>query len=756
MRLHPFAVLAGLLATVTPLAADSLSKKIDIDFYRDVPSRNLKGLATRSDGRLVSGAVLTELTGAAPADLLWCLEATPDANKWLVGTGPDGKIFEVTLDQAKASYTARELVKLTDTHVFALRRLSDGAVLAGSSPHGGLSLVREGKIVARVGLPVDSIFDLLVVDAHTVLVATGNPARIYRVDLAKFATAGLSPDKLTDAKQLAAHGVNLFGEVRDRNIRRIAALPDGRIAAGSAPKGNVYVFPRDGGAPVILQENHDAEVTDLLPQANGDLYASIVYGGIPAETRVAPPAKLVPPGTPPGALAVPAPAPVLLAPAPVSNFSGRSSIIWFPANGFPEVLSARNNVAIYRLAREGDLLLGAGGEQGELLGYDLKAQLALTFAGSASSQLYGFAPMAGQPGRFVVLRNNAAGLAFFDLHAAGPRTAETRRLDLGTPAQLGALRFNRLRNVADSDLKLEIRISNGTDEIEGWSPWTPLKLENGGWIASGLRGRYAKLRVTLPDGSARVVEVDKAALYLLPQNRRPQLQDFRELAPNFGLVPAPEGMPPATISLGQLLTAGVPKDADRRKNAFMASQVVPQPGTQLVLWSVTDPDGDNLLSTFSIRKDGDTAWTDLVVGTADSFVQFDVSHLAEGVYFTRLVVTETAPRPEKERLSTTFTTDDLTVDHTPPDILEASAKRNGDILLVTIHGRDALSLLQGIEANFNNGLHEETEQPVDGIRDSREETFILEIPAGKTAGATSVEVILYDAAGNSTSRRLTW
>src|SRR5471030_2007619 len=84
-----FVCLAGFLR------GDPLSKKFEIDFYRDIPSRNLKGLATRADGRLVAGPVLTELAGAASADLLWCLELSATAGKWLVGTGPDGRIFEI-------------------------------------------------------------------------------------------------------------------------------------------------------------------------------------------------------------------------------------------------------------------------------------------------------------------------------------------------------------------------------------------------------------------------------------------------------------------------------------------------------------------------------------------------------------------------------------------------------------------------------------------------------------------------------------
>ena len=175
-----------------------------------------------------------------------------------------------------------------------------------------------------------------------------------------------------------------------------------------------------------------------------------------------------------------------------------------------------------------------------------------------------------------------------------------------------------------------------------------------------------------------------------------------------------------------------------------------------MFWNVTDPDGDNVLSTFSIRRTGDTAWLDLAINTRDSFAQFDTAHLPEGVYFTRLVATETDPRPSTERLSATFETDELVVDHTPPEILEASARREGDRLVITLHGRDALSLLEGIEVAFNNGVRENVEQPDDGVRDSREERFTLSVPIAKVSGATSAEIILYDAAGNSAAKRVTW
>ncbi|MFM1749717.1 MAG: hypothetical protein RLZZ188_3383, partial [Verrucomicrobiota bacterium] len=77
-------------------------------------------------------------------------------------------------------------------------------------------------------------------------------------------------------------------------------------------------------------------------------------------------------------------------------------------------------------------------------------------------------------------------------------------------------------------------------------------------------------------------------------------------------------------------------------------------------------------------------------------------------------------------------------------------------VVVTVRGRDRLSLLEGMEAVFNNNQREVVTQPLDGVRDGREETFVLEMPLARTNGATSLEVTLQDVAGNAVSRRLTW
>jgi hypothetical protein len=766
------AAIALALAAACSAWADPLSKKTDIDFYRDVLSRDLHGLATRSDGRLVAGPVLTDLVGQSPSELLWCLEAGHDG-KWLVGGGPGGRIMEVTPDYAGGTFSSRDLAKIPDVQVYALRMLPDGSVLAGTSPNGGLYLVRDGKIAARTGLPVDSIFDMILVDdGKSALVATGNPGRVYKVELAKFSAAGVSADRISETKGLAGRGVVLFGEVSDRNLRRIARLADGKIAAGSAPKGNIYLFGADGGAPYIAQENRDAEVTDLLADPKGGYFATVVFSGgeiHPVQARIqfvgavegAIPGVGGAPTPNPG----PSPAPnspptkvkedtieILNASATIEKFPGRSTLQRFSADGFPETLMSRSGLAFYRMARMGELLLISGGELGEMSGFDLTSRNSLTFAGSVSAQVNVLEPVPGAAGRFFAIRNNAPGFTLVDFNAALARTAETKRVDLGAPARLGALRFNRVRDIDPARMTISVRTTNGSGETDGWSPWISMT-DNDGWRASPPTGRYAEFKLALPAASPPTLELDRASLYYLTQNHRPQLQDFRVLSPNFSIFVPPEMPAPVVTTVGQLIQASE-RDTDRKRSGFLGSQIVSSPGTRVVFWTVSAPDGDNLAYTFSIRHDGDPVWTDISVNSTESYVQFDTLHLQEGTWFTRLVAKETAPRPESERLSVTFETDDMVVDHTPPVIEEASVRREATQLVVTVRGRDALSLLDSAEFTFNNGAHEIVEQPADGILDGREETFVLEIPLSQVAGATSVEVSLYDSAGNGATRRL--
>jgi hypothetical protein len=389
------------------------------------------------------------------------------------------------------------------------------------------------------------------------------------------------------------------------------------------------------------------------------------------------------------------------------------------------------------------------------MGYDPVARRSLTFAGSASAQLNDIVSLGD--GRFLLLRNNAPGLALMTFADAKSRHLETKRVDLGQPSDLGAIRFPRLRGLELDNLKLEASTNHGSDELEGWSPWTELTRRDDAFQADGLRGRYVRYRLTVP-GTPVDFQIDKAVQYFRPQNRRPTLADFRIFPPNQGIIPSSDAPVSVVSTLGQLL---FPNQRDlkgdvpeKSRGSLLNSQVVPQPGVQVVYWNVNDSDGDTLAYTFSIRPDGPGEWTDLSVHSPDPYVQFETGSLPEGLYLTRLSVAEQTPRPVNQRLSYTFETDSLLVDRTAPVITDTKIHRADGQLSVTVSGRDALALLEGVEFVLNNGMREIVLHPVDGLLDGREESFRLELPEARAAGATSIEVILYDQSGNASSARM--
>src|SRR5258708_3296693 len=147
-----FSVFVFAVSVVVNLGADPLTRQLEVDFGRDVASRNLKGLATRSDGRVLPGPVFTDLGGPRLGDILWQLKPA-GPNRFLVGTGPEGKVQEVTFNPKDNTYTVREVADVAETQAIAVQPLADGRLLIGPSPTALIFLVKDGKTPPRGPLP---------------------------------------------------------------------------------------------------------------------------------------------------------------------------------------------------------------------------------------------------------------------------------------------------------------------------------------------------------------------------------------------------------------------------------------------------------------------------------------------------------------------------------------------------------------------------------------------------------------------------
>jgi len=798
------------LSLSPPLPAQTLSTSREINFYRDIPSRNLKGLATRSDGVLLSGPHISPLLApdgqplAPEADLLW--SATLISDTLHVGTGPEGKILRYRLVENRTTLSPLEPISLShDSHLLALAALPDGGLLAGSSPEGALVLIGpQGEAIARAVLPVGSI---LAIEINTkyqgneyALVATGSPARVYRVNLTRFRES--EPVEAADAKAaLGARGIELWGSVRDEAIRALLSLPDGRVIAGSAPKGNVYEFAEQGGEPRVLSENSNAEVTSLLAWEGGFFAAltsgdtgrraaQVSRGNSADNVRPAPARDSSSPsgggngdgsggsnesgdgeargeseqGSNRERAASPLPAPAAAKP----KFSGSSRLLWFPDGGFPETAAARQGVGFYQLARHGDLVIITAGDEGELLGYDPKSRLGMVFAGATAAQVNGILPLAAgaatsaaagtsrapshaQAG-FLLVGNNPASLELMDFGSAEPRTAITRRIDLGSPAELGALRFAHLAETRSPSLRVELRTSESSDPLEGWGRWehttnSPHDMLGYRVERPPLRGRYVQFRLTAlsPSDAPPGFEAESPRLYLLPQNQRPQLANF--------VVLPPSNARSGTDTLRKLVEST--RSIAYREDLAAANDTPLHRTTRVIVWELSDPNDDALRSTLSVLGPEQSEWLPILIDSPARYAIFDTAGLTEGRYRTQLEVRETAPRPAAQRLSVNFEGEAFFIDHTAPEILNHEVLRRPDGgLTITLLAQDLDSLLLGAEVRLNNGNRYEFSQTLDGILDSKRETFVLELDADQVGPSTHLDATVIDSHYNTASQRL--
>ncbi|GAB5560989.1 MAG: hypothetical protein SynsKO_26360 [Synoicihabitans sp.] len=757
--LRLFALFSLVVATAAGLSADpvSFSKSKTISFFREVSSRDLSGMAVRSDGRIIHGPTLSELAGNPVEDLWWDIEPWRDWS-WLVGTGPNGVILKVEVDEASDTFVSEVWGETDASQIFVVKTVSDNRVISGGAPEGAIHLWKEdGELIRSAQLPGDSVLDILTNKTGDVVwVATGNPGEIYRLEIDNFASSD-SDGSLED------RGITRFGSIRDRNVRRLAWGRNGVLLAGSSPSGNLYEFPEAGGSPLILMDQESGEVTDIHVSENGDIFAAVVTSDGTTTRRVSRTSTVGAPANDTeksgSKTENTSPPSIMEAPPPVEKFSGRSSLVVMPNGvGLPESVSSRNSVAMYQIYPYRGKLLLAAGDDGELLGYDPVARRAISYAGSNAAQLTEMVEVPTTD-QLLVMTNNPAGLSRLHFSDPGKRVAKTKRLSLQTPSEIGVLRFNRIRNLDPAEITVRMRANRGRDGREGWTPWVHAVHENGGWRAPDqLLGQYVEIELELPAEISETAELDQARLYYLPQNRRPVLQSFRLISPNFGLNPrGVTDSKTSNLNLGQVIGASpspIKPEAERRRQALLSSPVLPQPGAQVAMWTVNDPDGDNHIATFSIRKDDSDEWVDLRVQSDENWVQFDRRSFAEGTYFTRLLVEETSPRRVNDRRTVEFQTDDLVIDLSPPRVTEVHITGSADSIKIQFSGSDQMSLISSAMLSFNNGYEVELGTPIDNIMDSPAEDFSIEIDREVLLNATGLEIHVGDKAGNYGSRRV--
>jgi hypothetical protein len=696
------------------------------DFEKGTP----QGVSLTSDGHLRQGPGLSEML-TTPSTFVWSIAVDKSGTAY-IGTGSPAAVLRVGKDGKPFT-----LFESKDLSVQALRLGPDGALYAATVPSGkvyrlkpdadakqeeaGATVVFDPAKLAGAGdsagdgnapgaKPDDGkshyIWDLTFDSAGRLYIATGGPAAVYRVDMAKAAAA---PEE--------------FFKSDEQHIRALAWDAKGNLIAGSDGSGLVYRISPHGKAYVLFEAPR-REITAVAIGANGTVYAAGV--GDKGHNPLPP---LPVQGA--GAVTITVVQPQSLQAANTSTSVPEGSEIYAITEGqAPRKLWTGKDEIVYALASRADGLLALSGNRGRIFriaddgSYDdvahLEAQQGLCLAASAGSG-DGLLIGTGNTGKLVSLGSVESHEYASDV------------LDAGALARFGRVEVEP----GSAGFEFETRSGNVEQPVRGqkdwgWSDWLALK---DGSIASP-PGRYLQWKAVLRAGG----NVGGVGVNYLPVNSAPVVDDL-VVVPGARL--NTQGQP---ASQPQTVNIAFPSSNQNVNIGFDASTgalpAVKDRTAITVRWAAHDDNGDDLIYSLYLRGDGETVWRLLKDQITDKAYTFDATLIPDGGYTIRVVASDSPSHTPGDALTGDKVSERFEVDTTPPVITELKAERAvckaascPQRFHVTFAAEDALSPIAHAEYSLDAGTWQFVD-PVGQLSDSRREHYDFEVTApaeGKTS-----------------------
>jgi hypothetical protein len=601
---------------------------------------------------------------------------------------------------------------------------ADGSVLVGTGHPARLWRVHGGAKTLVADVAADQVTALLTAPDGEVFVSTAAPALLLRLprgghaleqvskvaegtlwDLAWFkgnliAAAG-NPGRLM---RLGQGGLEVAATVPDQHARCLAVSGD-TLLVGTSGKGLLLRWTGEGKIGAFFDSSF-TEIAALTVAPDGTVYAAALTGeptsGKPAKTSGGE-----------GEVSVTVSTSTDSAPQ-TDHGSATAEILQISPQGAALTVHRFDKQLAYALAwNDGHLVIGTGLE-GELWQVTEGAPAELDTVDAAQ-----VVRLAG--GGAWVLTQGPVKL----LHRSGtPRgTISSPPLDADQPALFGATRVSA--TVPDG-ASCAVAFRSGATERpdETWSDWSAPQ-PCGSVRAAAPRARFLQWRLALDSGGKAGLVVTGVDVAYRQINLPPQIEDVTVHEPAVIFVKGPppsdrviEAQHPGASGIFTTLSEDDKAQRDRLGKKYY------RVGYQTLSWKVEDPNHDALQFDLDITGEGSGEWWPIRKHLDADSLAFDTEAVADGRYRCRLTATDAPDNPDEpatsRRISGWFT-----VDNTPPRVEIGRAE---GMWVVTVS--DALSPLFTVQWNRDaKEWHDLV--PVDGLLDSREETFHIPAATGR-------------------------
>lgn len=606
----------------------------------------------------------------------------------LVGGNNPGKL--ILFD--KRTGRGREIHSAPELLFSCVESLADGGWVVGSGPGGIVYRVSpRGEISELLRTEQEFVWDLLRA-GEQLYIATGSQGLVLRHDLARGKT-------------------ERFASLPDRSAFCLARDGEGRLLVGSSGAGLLHRFTPDGDGEQLADFDAE-EVQALVVGADGAITVAVAQAEADCTENCAAVYQLAPDGR-------------------LEKMLGADSA--FIGDLLP--------------AAEGGLWVAAG-DPGEL------DRLVAPYHGevlAVEPERY-YSDLALDPdGKTLwLLQSKPARLTRISGRAErGTLTSEI--LDLNNRSLGGALRLEA-ELPRGCSLAVEARAGHGSEPGEGWTDWTPARLD-GEAPADGVglsyrlalpAARYFQWRIHFNGADGRSPRLYRATASFLPLNRSPLVGNFALLRPEAG--PFEDAIDLGGRPVTQVLERGVRVQYQQKGDTDPAADpdFAGLRGLRELHWDWLDPDADRLRARLELQREGETAWQTLVEDWTHNTWTWDTRGFADGQYRLRLTVDDGLDNAAGfARASETFS-ERVLLDSAAP-ICDLRLERQGDRLRLEGRVEDAASLLTRVQLRLGEQPWQSLVPP-DGLMDRQ--SLAIDLDLGAVQAGTPLELRAGDEYGN--------
>lgn len=677
------------------------------DFARGTP----KGVSITNSGEIILAPKMEQLF-ATQIPLLWSWAADSRGNIY-VGGGNSGKVFKIdSQGNSTVVFEASEL------QIYALAVDRGNNVYVGTSPQGKVYKLPGGKEQpadrALFFDPKETYIWSLVVDPdNNIYVGTGDQGRIYKID----------------SKGNGA----IFYDSEETHIRALALTGTGDLIAGTSDNGHVLKINPKGQA-FVLYDSPLAEITGLIVDQKNQIYAAAV--GMSRRPMVSPKeGEQVTATSDRGAEEDTDDDSVIVLPTQEISVTGparlkkeNSALYRIDESGMVKNLWESGKEHIYAIAfdNSGNVIIGTG-DEGKLYTLNQNSEISLL---AELDQVQITAIGRNNKDQVFLCTSNSGTVYRIEPEYGTSGEYLSEVIDAAVISQWGSISW-----VADAPQKTRIeffsRSGNTEEPDQTWSPWSAAYLNSAGEPITSPTAQYVQFKAAFfsEAGSAtpRLKEVDIA---YLQRNTAPEIVqiDVREPGVFF-----PESQ---NQNNKNPLTNGSATDPGSSQNQFLTHTTY-QKGYRSVSWQADDENGDYLLFDIYYRGEDENSWKTLVEDYPNLAYSWDSELLPDGRYLLKIVAKDNAANPPGLALSSEKMSQPFLVDNSGPLISNLTIKAVGSDLVVSFKVQDSWSIIKTVETGLN-AEEWKLVYPVDGINDSKSETYEVKLDRPSTLSNTVV------------------